>query len=429
MDKFMQKLVYLWIILYVFDAPIQYILLMGGIQNIGVYLKMIIPVFVIFVGLYNMCKKPIVSKKFINILLLVFISILIALINQLPFIQIIYGVKTIIPFIFMYLYMTYIQKNNIRFDIIFRIVVPIVVMGIFLDKYLTFPWEGLGYQLGEYEVKVNRQWETFGMERLSGFQRASYDSAIILTILLLMRELNYSIITKRSFIFKMLDGLLILMAIYAVYLTTFKSAYILIGAYFLVYLQIKFYNAVKGSLLGPISILTTRVLFFLMFIYSILPPLLSYIGHNNLFSKLINSNSLYRVILTSYDVRMTQTWPESLYLLESTQFNGMLGRGIGGIGTAQKYAEPYMYNPADNIYIYLFVSIGFLIVPILISILKMIFSIELKSIKSYSKIVFLLVIFCYGATINFIESPFIMAFLGLLLAYSSKVEKNPKILN
>ena len=72
-----------------------------------------------------------------------------------------------------------------------------------------------------------------------------------------------------------------------------------------------------------------------MFIYSILPPLLSYIGHNNLFSKLINSNSLYRVILTSYDVRMTQTWPESLYLLESTQFNGMLGRGIGGIGTAK----------------------------------------------------------------------------------------------
>ena len=139
----------------------------------------------------------------------------------------------------MYLYMTHIQKNNIRFDIIFRIVVPIVVMGIFLDKYLTFPWEGLGYQLGEYEVKVNRQWETFGMERLSGFQRASYDSAIILTILLLIRGLNYSIIAKRSFIFKTLDGLLTLMAIYAIYLTTFKSAYILIGAYFLVYLQIK----------------------------------------------------------------------------------------------------------------------------------------------------------------------------------------------
>lgn len=419
--KVSKILIILWIIIYIFDSPVQYCLYRIGLQSIIIYSKALIPVLLTIIGLLESYYSKI-GKKVLSVVILVVCSLIVAIINGLPFLQIAYGLKTIIPFLAFYFYKRNINRNVNSFKSLFRILVPIVLLGLIMDKYIAFPWEGVSYQLGDKEYQMSREWETFGIVRLSGFQRASYDSAIILCLLLVLNSI-YNITMKKEN--KWYDKILCIGSVYGVYLTTFKSSYLFI-VILIVYSGLiclhKNINKVQKTIIEVMIKLFT----FIVFIYSIVPPIISITGRR--FLNLETDNGLFKFFFSSYSVRMNMTWPYSMNLLNLAKFNGILGRGIGGIGTAQQYGEPLLYSAGDNIFIYLFVTLGLISIPLILGFINAIIRTKFYNYSAYIMFYILLVIFCFGATINIIDSPLTMSILGVLLAhYVDIYQRNKKV--
>ncbi|NGY75598.1 hypothetical protein F6Y02_02030 [Bacillus megaterium] len=72
-----------------------------------------------------------------------------------------------------------------------------------MDKFIDFPWSNISIEVGGIEREISRSWETFGVERLAGFQTASYDSAILIVILITLfgiSTFNKAEKSKNSFI-------------------------------------------------------------------------------------------------------------------------------------------------------------------------------------------------------------------------------------
>ena len=96
----------------------------------------------------------------------------------------------------------------------------------------------------------------------------------------------------------------------------------------------------------------------------------------------------------------------------------MLGRGIGGIGTAQKFTEPDLYMFADNLFVYVFVSAGMIGVAALFYALIARLRAEYLVNRDGFKITYLLLLYILGigVTVNTIEGPFQALVLGILAA-------------
>ena len=305
------------------------------------------------------------------------------------------------------------------FKKLFRVLLPIVVLGVLADKFFTFPWEGLSYQVGDIEYQISREWETFGVVRLSGLQRASYDCAIMISLLLVLDCIYMSIYGReKSVIYRCYDMILWIAAAYGIYLTTFKSAYIFIVALVLYRLLIKLYKKMVRKYKFVVELILKFFLLCIL-VYALLPPILSIMGRE-LFDT-SDASFLYQFLFASYSVRMSVTWPKAVGLLDLAKFNGFLGRGIGGIGTAQQHGEKALYCAGDNVFIILYVILGVVsvifILGIIITILKTKFTDKQGYIIYYLLILFL----CFGATVSVLDSPMLMSGLGLLLACYTEV--------
>ena len=69
------------------------------------------------------------------------------------------------------------------------------------------------------------------------------------------------------------------------------------------------------------------------------------------------SSALAGKSLQSFLERMDQGWPGAWDLIFRSGA-GLLGRGIGGIGSPQRIFDPQYYFPADNLTIFLFAYFG-----------------------------------------------------------------------
>ena len=76
---------------------------------------------------------------------------------------------------------------TLRFTVrIFSILLICAVIGVVINYFREFPWEGLEYSLGGVEIEAVRSWmDMFAIKRLSGFARTSYDAAIQILLLAL----------------------------------------------------------------------------------------------------------------------------------------------------------------------------------------------------------------------------------------------------
>ncbi|MEI2463279.1 hypothetical protein [Niallia taxi] len=418
--KLSSFLVIIWIVIYVLSAPIQFVASNIGLSSIIVILKALIPIILILFGIVNTLSKMEIGKQMATFLLILFLSICVAVLNNLNINQIAYGIKTFLPLLGLYSYMMII-KTVPDFKILFRLVSPIVILGVILDKFLTFPWTGQSYMVGNVERNISRSWETFGVERLSGFQSASYDTGIILTVFLMLYFLG-DIIQKKAIKVTIFDGLLIILSIYAVYLTTFKSSYIFLVFYLILMVALHFYkNSVKAK---PYLSVFIRYYMLFVFCYSSIPPVLSYLGYN--FFVTNTNNFLLNFLFKSYSIRMTTTWPEAFSFLDLATFDGILGRGIGGIGTAQTYGE-LIYNAADNVFVYMIVTFGILSLPVLFWMLYIVFSKKMQFLPRVIMLKIFLLLLIYGATVSIVESPLVMSITGYLLALYLIKAKEGKI--
>ncbi|MGO4503976.1 MULTISPECIES: hypothetical protein [unclassified Dyella] len=215
-----------------------------------------------------------------------------------------------------------------------------VAVGVGLNFFHSMPWTGFTYQLGDAEVEVSRDWSYFGVERIAGFARASFEAAMQLLFLglvcsILVRSKLIALIVWIS------TGILIAV-------TTTKTT---LGLYFFLTMLLPLMvpraaPSIVKRVVGPI------VPWIMALIGVLLPAstLVSKIG-----ASFANQDS--GTLLVSFGMRLAQMWPDTFTLIFK-HGNAILGRGLGGIGSAQKIFEPDLYSPADNLYLYLYAVFG-----------------------------------------------------------------------
>jgi hypothetical protein len=105
----------------------------------------------------------------------------------------------------------------------------------------------------------------------------------------------------------------------------------------------------------------------------------------------------------------------------------LTGRGLGGIGTAQLYFELPAYNSADNVYLYLFVQFGLIVlVGFVIWLLVRIFRLNAARADRLVPTFFLLSLLAFGATMNVVESSPLTMSLGMLLAIEQREPRDDR---
>lgn len=209
----------------------------------------------------------------------------------------------------------------------------ISAVGVFANVFFEYPWIGLDYETAFGTTQVSRQWwVTGGIMRLPGFARASYSAAAIMLVSAVPALLNRGA-------------------------TLHKSAVVIAGTGAIVL------TTSKAPLIGFVVLLADALLVYrlrLRALYQGVPPVLAALGVvMPLIAVQLNlANLQVPEILLSFMQRVSEMWPGA-FALFSGPGEVVWGRGLGGIGTAQGFGgEWQLSNSADNVMVYLLVSLG-----------------------------------------------------------------------
>ncbi len=126
-----------------------------------------------------------------------------------------------------------------------------------------------------------------------------------------------------------------------------------------------------------------------------------------------------------YD-RLNYMWPEAWALL-GEHGNWLLGRGVGGIGTAQTYFEPALFNAGDNLFMYWFVVFGWVALPGFLLLLSR--SLRVRPHQTVADMQFyclLLATLVYGVMTNIVENAVSALFCGLLVRWLCAPRTTPE---
>lgn len=388
----------IYIMMAILEGLIRYILNSKGLAA-AFYIKDIIIVILFILALR---KMKVTTKHIIGILF-----IMISFITSLIYIN---NIKQILFFllkVLMVFLVGVLQYKNIIKDInenkkFYEICYIIVIIGIFLNNFITFPWEDLTYSIGNgIEVSASRFWTTSGIKRLSGFSRASFDAAthvVILSIIVKSKNRKKNILN-------------IVVSIIAIWLTTTKG---LLIAYII--LNIINSNIFYKKLFKEILITVSIILMIVLPIFSLYC--------DNVFQYLKeNLDSLvYKKYIASFEDRLKDTWPDAFYNVKQNG-NIILGKGFGGFGVSESlYSDADTYTPGDNVFVYLYGTMGIISIPFLIWIV-------IKSYKlnnSEYKIIYdiLCIIYMYGIVSNILEEPILCLYFGCSIGYLIKLKCN-----
>lgn len=268
----------------------------------------------------------------------------------------------------------------------------LTVIGVIINSFTDMPWAGETFDSAVGATEVSREWTTGGIRRLAGFAKASFDASTIAVVLGAAIALMPG---TSNWIRLLLLGL----TAWTVVLTTSKGSMLALMA-------ITLYIAVHEKDKPRFNTLLFAAPALMLGI-----PLLLYITG---FKATVNGNLWF--LLSSFAERINWMWPRAFENLESVT-NIFLGRGIGGIGFPQRFGEATTYNSADNVTVYLFVSMGlasvFYIYKVLINL-----RINKELITPYiwhCLICWILYWIFYGFTTNLIENPFFTYFTGLII--------------
>lgn len=274
----------------------------------------------------------------------------------------------------------------------------ICVVGVFLALFISFPWVGFSYERLGMEVEGTREWASFGISRIAGFSRSSYDAALLILLLLLMLA---ALLKRRLLIicFFIVSGA-------AIVVTTTKT---IIGVYLLLigYLATRSWQRFWSALTSVLTVVMVA-----------LPVSAQFIKYD----LGITTDLWMRILLLSFEDRLLNTWPEGFNLLKN-HGSFLLGRGVGGIGGAQKYFEKSIVNPADNLFLYLYVSFGLGAILILYPFLKRSVALARAEETPLNLFFFLfaLSVITFGMTANVIESPLHGLLFGIFFMYQPQV--------
>ncbi|TCD47275.1 hypothetical protein [Chlorobium sp. N1] len=210
----------------------------------------------------------------------------------------------------------------------------VTCLGIWADYFIDFPWKGGLFEIYGSTIELSRSWSTFGVERPAGFTRISATAAFYVGILGLML-----MVFSRSFMAR-LGVVLATLATMAV--TTTKSAVaaaVVVLIFRLLHRSPKIRIALFGAVMAAAIIL----------------PL----SFPKADQELPVDSDLSEQLFYSFNDRTSQTWP---YFVAAIQ-HGVVGEGVGGVGTANMIAGGALSRPslnvADSFPLYLMGWLGF----------------------------------------------------------------------
>ena len=309
--------------------------------------------------------------------------------------QVGFGLWILLPLIFGVVSYPALRRTWARLNLPLSWLWLTAVVGVFLDSVYTFPWVGFNYEVQGVTVEGARQWSTFGVARLGGFAQASFSAAN--QILLLG---SFVVMTSNRWGWRLVvwsaSGA-------AIYLTTTKS---ILGVFIVLSLFLALERFVPRS------------------VWRLLPTAIMIVGvalplSTLLINYALDLNSrLSQVFLFSFDARLTDTWPQTFELI-AQQGNVLLGRGIGGIGTPQRYFEPLseLSSPGDNLFLYLYALVGITVLPVMLSYALSATRLELRNRLDSFFFTAILSILLLGITSNVLESGIFSLFFGLSLRH------------
>ncbi len=312
-----------------------------------------------------------------------------------PVYQVLFGIYALLPFWFglscseiIFRHWHLVMKVSIWLWLV-------VVSGVILNYWITFPWEGFGYSVGDLDVVSSREWENIGGgKRLAGFSRASFDAALQALLLGVIVSLSIRAIWLRLLIWSF--------TFLTIYLTTSKGVYNMF------------------ALLTPIVILGEKLPSSAirwwplgLGIIALFLPMTPLFMDVNFY---IRDQELANLTFSFWD-RLNDMWPNAWKLLEN-QGSSLWGRGLGGIGTPQTYFESNRFNAADNIFVYWFVIFGWIALPgFLLLLLRSLRLNPWRNPVEAAAYCLLLATLVYGITANVVESGFFAIAAGMAVRY------------
>lgn len=403
-----ERCVFLLIIVFltfrVLDAPIRYYLMKLSLTPITLVPNILIICF-LTISLLKLILTLQVDRKILLIALFFVYAAIIGVIFIGNFKQITYAFYVLLPLFWGMRSSRTFTDNFFKIKHLITILWALSVLGVFLSVYYQFPWTDMTYDRFGTEVEGSREWAIQGFSRYAGFSRVSFEAASVIMILCLMLIVWHNNIVIKLIIW-ILSG-------FAIALTTTKG---MIGTYLIVIFSLFIWNWRKLRVA-----LTVAIVLFV----TILPLSTKFITYN-----LGINDFILRIIFLSFEDRLLNTWPEALLLLEK-HGSFLLGRGMGGIGGPQTIFEPIIKNPADNLFLYLFVIFGFSAFIIIYHILQKTIALINSDNNALNSFYFLfwLTVFTFGLTANTIEAPLFGFLIGTALLYKPNQQYDPVTIN
>jgi len=415
MTKLIEKTVWIFLLFVVFDAPLRFFSVKMGVPFL-IYFKDVLIIILLFKVSLNIAYTGRINKTLMVLFVLLAYGISIGLLNQLNLLQILFGTKITLPFLFGFIIVSNFGIRQSLFRQLFKVLVPIILLGLIFELFYDMPWKGMEYEAYGATIETSREWGTFGLPRLSGFGRISYETAALLYSIIAM-YFGVQVYEGRRSRFRenIFEALLLVIALLGIVLTTSKSAILTSLVLTSIYLILLYYQYIAKWLKNILSCFLKSALY-ILFLYGIIPPIVAFISPLIITRHMASDNILFLAITSSFTERVEYMWPDAFNLF-SYPYQYFTGKGIGAIGAAQKYFENNLYNAADNLYVYLFVDFGIVILALfLFALLYFIFISRLDYRRNVYLYFLCITLFGFGATLNLIESSSLAFTAGFFLA-------------
>lgn len=321
-----------YVIIYAFEGAIRYGLYSIGADNL-ILLRdalIVLPLVLLFtVQAFSLHVHP----AFVAFAAIVAVHGVIATLNLHTDLPAIYGAMLLVNVLFGFIAGRQLTQPSRSVLLLLTLVWLASVVGVVLDKFVyTFPWMGLETHVGGLQVDVSRGWDIdSGFDkRAAGFFRSSISAAMLLSILTLIIAPRIRSLVVRF--------LMLAIGTVAVALTTQKGALVALAAVGLILCTPRW---------SRYFLLCTACLAFA--ILAVALPVLT--------SGLLMPDNGGVFSVASFAMRISLTWPQAWqWILHNQIFP--FGVGLGGIGGAQRFYAPRSFNPADNLFVFLYANFG-----------------------------------------------------------------------
>ena len=326
-------------LLYLFwgatEGALRYALTLVHLESV-IYLRDLFAVFVAAWRVRVEIQSPATGRPLLKLLMILSVWTIIGGIYCASIWQALLGLKMFLPLMLGIGACSSVYARTSKIFPIIMLLWALATVGVCASAVVRMPWVGLSYMVGDVEVVGSREWTIEGVSRLAGLGRSSIAAGcqILFFAVFLMcfsRSRLLSLVVWAS-------------SAPAVLLTTSRSALLGYAAasafWFLYWLFPSLYRIWKWAV---------PAMFGLVVLVSLIPAdsfrIIESVTHGKAGQ------------VASFFDRVENTWPEAFDLV-ATDGSFILGRGLGGIGVAQMTFEQELDNPADNLFVYLFVIFG-----------------------------------------------------------------------